>query len=84
MEGLNLDQARDDAAITAAFETYQYLCTGELLAGEIKEDAYPGWTAEKIKTSLSQGMLIVFFCLIQKPCVGCSVCCFLMIYQHRF
>ena len=62
LEGLNLDQARDDAAMTVAFETYQYLCTGEPLAGEIKEDAYLRWTAEKIKSWLSEGMLIFFFC----------------------
>jgi len=47
---------------TFAFETYQYLCAGEPLAGEIKEDAYLRWTAEKIKLWLSEGMLIFFFC----------------------
>ena len=62
LEGLNLDQARDDAATTVAFETYQYLCTGEPQAFEIKEDASLRWTAEKIKSWLSEGMLIFFFC----------------------
>jgi transcription-repair coupling factor (superfamily II helicase) len=62
LEGLNLDQARDAAAMTVTFETYQYLCTGEPLAGEIKEDACLRWTAEKITSWLSEGMLIFFFC----------------------
>ena len=44
------------------FETDQYLCTGELLTGEIKEDASLRWTAEKIKLWLSEGMLIFLFC----------------------
>ena len=62
LEGLNLDQAKDDAAMTVSFETYQYICTGEPHAGEIKEDASLRWTAEKIKSWLSEGMLIFFFC----------------------
>jgi transcription-repair coupling factor (superfamily II helicase) len=62
LEGLNLDQGRDDTAMTFAFETYQYLCTGEPIAGEIKEDAYLRWTAEKIKSWLFEDMLIFFLC----------------------
>jgi transcription-repair coupling factor (superfamily II helicase) len=62
LEGLNLDQENENAAMTIAFETHQYLCTGELLAGEIKEDAYLRWTAEKIKSWLSENMLIFLFC----------------------
>ncbi len=62
LEGLNLDQGKDNVAATVTFETYQYLCTGELLAGEIKEDASLRWTAEKIKLWLSEGMLIFLFC----------------------
>lgn len=61
LEGLNLDLARDDS-ITVSFETHQYLCTGEPQTGEIKEDAYLRWTAEKIKSWLSEGVLIFFFC----------------------
>ncbi len=62
LEDLNLDQEKDNAAIIIAFETHQYLCTGELHAGEIKEDACLRWTAEKIKLWLSEGMLIFLFC----------------------
>ena len=62
MEGLNLDQAKDESAMTVSFESDQYLCTGEPQAGEIKEDAHLRWTAEKIKSWLSEGMLIYFFC----------------------
>jgi transcription-repair coupling factor (superfamily II helicase) len=62
LTGLNLDQEKDNAATTVTFETDQYLCTGELLAGEIKEDASLRWTAEKIKLWLSEGMLIFLFC----------------------
>jgi transcription-repair coupling factor (superfamily II helicase) len=62
LEGLNLDQGNGNEASTTSFETHQYLCTGELLAGEIKEDAYLRWTAQKIKLWLSEGMLIFLFC----------------------
>jgi transcription-repair coupling factor (superfamily II helicase) len=62
LEGLNLDQEQDKAPITVSFETYQYLCTGELLPGEIKEDACLRWTAEKIRLWLSEDMSIFFFC----------------------
>ena len=49
LEGLNLDQAKkDDAAMTVAFETYQYLCTGELQTGEIKEDAFCGGQRKRL------------------------------------
>ena len=65
LEGLNLDQEKDDAATNVSFETHQYLCTGELLAGEIREDAYLRWTVEKIKSWLSDEMLILFFCPAQ-------------------
>jgi len=62
LEGLNLDQGNENEANTISFETHQYHCTGELIAGEIKEDAYLRWTAEKIKLWLSEGMLIFLFC----------------------
>lgn len=62
LEGLNLEQERDEAITAVNFETYQYRCEGELLAGEIREDAYLRWTVEKIKAWLSEGMIILFFC----------------------
>jgi transcription-repair coupling factor (superfamily II helicase) len=62
LEGLNLDQGKDMAAAAVNFETYQYLCEGELLAGEIKEDAFLRKTVEKIKSWLADGMIILFFC----------------------
>lgn len=62
MEGLNLDKTEDPETDSIAFETYQYTCTGELLDGEIKEDACLRWTVEKIKLWLSEGMLNFFFC----------------------
>ncbi|HUN55911.1 MAG TPA: transcription-repair coupling factor [Smithella sp.] len=61
LTGLNLDQENGSAA-AVAFETDQYLCTGELLAGEIKEDASLRWTADRIKLWLSDGMSIFLFC----------------------
>jgi len=62
LAGLSLDQEPDDAVTAVSFDTHQYLCTGELLAGEIKEDAYLRWTAEKIKLWLSEDMSIFLFC----------------------
>jgi transcription-repair coupling factor (superfamily II helicase) len=66
LEGLNLEKAEDKEADTIAFETSQYTCTGELLDGEIKEDACLRWSVEKIKLWLSEGMLIFFFCRTQE------------------
>ena len=62
LEGLNLDKGNGDTAAVIDFETQQYLCAGEPSAGEIREDASLRWTAEKIKSWLSEGMLIIFFC----------------------
>lgn len=62
LEALNLDQEKDMAAAAVKFETYQYLYEGELLAGEIKEDAFLRETVEKIKSWLADGMIILFFC----------------------
>jgi transcription-repair coupling factor (superfamily II helicase) len=62
LEGLNLDSGMDNAAAAVSLETHRYICAGELLAGEIKEDASLRWAAEKIKSWLSEGMLIVLFC----------------------
>jgi transcription-repair coupling factor (superfamily II helicase) len=62
LTGLNLDQEPDGAVTAVSFDTHQYLCTGELFAGEIKEDAYLRWTAEKIKSWLSEDMFIFLFC----------------------
>jgi transcription-repair coupling factor (superfamily II helicase) len=62
LENLNLDQEDGQAVVAIDFETHQYLCTGELHPGEIKEAACLRWTAEKIKSWLSDGMLIVLFC----------------------
>ncbi|KUG22187.1 transcription-repair coupling factor [hydrocarbon metagenome] len=62
LEGLDLDQEKDVASSAVNFETYQYRCEGELLAGEIREDAFLRWTVEKIKSWLSNGMIILFFC----------------------
>jgi transcription-repair coupling factor (superfamily II helicase) len=62
LAGLNLDQEPDGAVTAVSFDTHQYLCTRELLAGEIKEDAYLRWTAEKIKSWLSEDMFIFLFC----------------------
>ena len=62
LEGLNLDKGKDGEMAAIDFETYQYICAGELLAGEIREDASLRWTAQKIKSWLSESMLIFFFC----------------------
>ena len=62
LEGLNLEKTEDDKAYAVSLETDQYLCTGELLSGEIKEDACLRWTAEKMKSWLAEGMFIFFFC----------------------
>lgn len=62
LKGLDLDQENDTATTAVNFETYQYRCEGELLVGEIKEDAFLRWTVEKIKSWLSGGMFILFFC----------------------
>jgi transcription-repair coupling factor (superfamily II helicase) len=61
LEGLNLDQGTESAA-AVAFETCQYVCAGDLLAGEIKEDAFLRKTVEKINSWLADGMMILFFC----------------------
>ena len=70
LEGLNLDQEKDGTATNISFETYQYLCAGDLIADEIKEDAYLRWTAEKIKFWLSDEMLILFSVRLWMPCNG--------------
>lgn len=62
LEGLDLDQEKDVDSSAVNFETYQYRCEGELHAGEIREDAFLRWTVEKIKSWLSNGMIILFFC----------------------
>ncbi|KQC06272.1 MAG: hypothetical protein APR62_08195 [Smithella sp. SDB] len=62
LESLNLDQGKDIMIAAVDFETYQCRCEGELLAGEIKEDAFLRWTVEKIKSCLAEGMIILFFC----------------------
>lgn len=62
LEGLNLENVEENKAVAISLETYQHICAGERLAGEIKEDACLRWTAEKIKSWLAEGMLIFFFC----------------------
>jgi transcription-repair coupling factor (superfamily II helicase) len=62
LAGLNLDQDKEDKENAIVMETSQYLCSGELLAGEIKEDAHLRWTTEKIKSWLAEGLLVLFFC----------------------
>jgi len=48
--------------MTVAFETYQYLYGREsLLPVRLRKTHIYGWTAEKIKSWLSEGMLIFFF-----------------------
>ncbi len=60
LAGLELEPERNEARII--FETRRDACPGEPFAGEIKEDASLRLTAEKIKSWLAQGMLILFFC----------------------
>ena len=62
LEGLKLDKNEDNGAVTIAFETHQYLYAEEHQAYEIKEDVLLRLTAEKIKLSLSEDMLIFFLC----------------------
>ena len=61
LEGLNLDKA-EESFPAIEFETHRYICSGELQAGEIREDAALRWTVEQIKSWLADDMLICLFC----------------------
>jgi transcription-repair coupling factor (superfamily II helicase) len=62
LDGLNLDMGNSPSATTVYFNTGQYVVTGELQPGEIREDASLRWTVEKIRSWLDESMLIFFFC----------------------
>jgi len=61
LEGLNLEKSGDSLP-GIDLETHRYVCSGELKAGEIREDAALRWTVEQIKSWFAEGMLIFFFC----------------------
>lgn len=63
LEGLALEK-RDNPAQEIAFETHPYQNTGDLRAGEIKEEASLRWTAENIKSWIAGSHLIFFFCSV--------------------
>ncbi|MBN1366067.1 MAG: transcription-repair coupling factor [Syntrophaceae bacterium] len=65
LEGLCLEGEKNEAA-AIAFETYRYPCAGEPFTGEIKEDTFLRLAVEKIKSWLSEDMLVIFFCPTQE------------------
>ncbi len=61
LEGLELE-SKNEKARSFILNAQKYLCAGELRPGEIKEEAHLRWTVERIKTWLSEKMLIILFC----------------------
>jgi transcription-repair coupling factor (superfamily II helicase) len=60
LSGLRLEPENNNEPVV--FETERFTCATEPLTGEIKEDTSLRMTAEKIRSWLTRGMLIFFFC----------------------